>query len=326
MSEDRLLHPGRILSADLAQDLPVWQIQPFAGGIESAREEQRKEAARRQALQREADAARAAQAAANAAAAAAAEAIPMVPQVTQEERDRVRAEAFDEGYAAGYDQGITAAVAEVQRFESLARNAATAFTDFEEQLAPQLLALAVAIARQVVRREIATEPGAILPVLREAFEQMTGSETGKQLFLNPADVELVRAHLSEDVGTGPWRIVEDARVEAGGCRIATRESEIDATVDTRWRRTVSALGDPSPWHDDLPAMEPPAYPAAIQAAPAAPVAPAPVPAAVGAVASQVASPTPTQGMGPAATATPGVPADTIAISTGAAPAPRPDTA
>jgi flagellar assembly protein FliH len=313
MSDDRLLHPGRILSADLAQDLPVWQIQPFAGGIESAREEQRREAARR-AAQREAEmqAAAAAQAAAEAAQAAAA-AIPMVPQVTQEERDQVRAEAFDEGYAAGYDQGITAAVAEVQRFESLARNAGTAFTDFEEQLAPRLLALAVAVARQVVRREIATDPTAILPVLREAFEQMTGSETGKQLFLNPADVELVRAHLSEDAGTGPWRIVEDPRVEAGGCRIATRESEIDATVDTRWRRTVAALGDASPWHEELLAAAPSAAPFNAALAPSA--APAPMQPAVSAVASQTAS--------PAADPVPGVPADAIAISTGAAPAGKP---
>lgn len=305
MSEDRLLHPGRILSADLAQDLPVWQIQPFAGGIESAREEQRKEAARRTAL-RDAEAA-AARAAAAAAAAqqAAVEAVPLVPQVTQEERDQVRAEAFDEGYAAGYDQGITAAIAEVQRFESLARNAGTVFTDFEEQLAPQLLALAMAVARQVIRREIATDPAAVLPVMREAFEQLTGSETGKQLFLNPADVELVRAHLSEDAGTAPWRIVEDPRVEPGGCRIATRESEIDATVDTRWRRTVSALGDPSPWREDVPAASAPAR-AAVEKAPALqPL----MPSAAPVVAETV----------------PGVPADTIAITTGAPPVATPNT-
>jgi len=310
MSEDRLLHPGRILSADLAQDLPVWQIQPFAGGIESAREEQRREAARRQALQREAEAAHAAQAAAAAAAAAAAEAVPMVPQVTQEERDQVRAEAFDEGYAAGYDQGITAAIAEVQRLESLARNAGTVFTDFEEQLAPQLMALAMAVARQVVRRELTTDPAAVLPVMREAFDQLTGSETGKQLFLNPADVDLVRAHLSEDAGTSPWRIVEDPRVEAGGCRISTRESEIDATVETRWRRTVSALGDASPWREALPPAAPdtPARPAAPAFAAPAPSAPAPSPTAIDDA------------------AVPGVSADTIAISTGPAPVAKPTQA
>ncbi|QEI07257.1 hypothetical protein FXN63_16450 [Pigmentiphaga aceris] len=244
MSDERLLQPGRILKAEEALDLPVWQIQPFAGGIETAREEQRIEAAKI-AAKREAELA--AKAAADAAAAA--KAATMVPVMTPEERERVRREAFDEGYAAGYDQGITAAIAEVQRLEAVARNAGTAFTEFEEKLAPQLLALATAIARQIVRREIAIDKQVVLPVMREAFEQLTGSETGKQLFLNPADVELVRAHLSEDAGTAPWRIVEDARIESGGCRISTRESEIDATVETRWRRTVAALGDPLLWRD-----------------------------------------------------------------------------
>lgn len=308
MSEERLLHPGRILKADLAQDLPVWRIQPFAGGFETAREEQRAEAARRTAV-------RDAEAAARAAAVAAtAEAVvptaPTVPQVTPEERDRVRAEAFDEGYAAGYDQGITAAIAEVQRLEALARNAGTAFTEFEEKLAPQLLALAIAVARQIVRREIATDPTAVLPVMREAFEQLTGSETGKQLFLNPIDVELVRAHLSEDAGTAPWRIVEDPRVEAGGCRIATRESDIDATVETRWRRTVAALGEPLPWRDAEPAA--PAKAPLQQAAKSAPapVAVAPAPSEPAADASPAEA---------EAAAVPGVPADTIAIQTGPAP-------
>ncbi len=303
MSEERLLHPGRILKAEQAQDLPVWQIQPFAGGIETAREEQRAEAAKR-AAKREAELA----VKAAAESVATAQAATMVPLMTPEERDRVRREAFDEGYAAGYDQGITAAIAEVQRLEAVARNAGTAFTEFEEKLAPQLLSLATAIARQIVRREIAIDKQIVLPVMREAFEQLTGSETGKQLFLNPADVELVRAHLSEDAGTAPWRIVEDARIESGGCRIATRESDIDATLETRWRRTVAALGDPLPWREpDMPAAPETAAAAPSAAVPAQQAAPA---------ASASADGTPA-----AATAeqvTPAVSPDSISIKTGPA--------
>lgn len=290
MSEERLLHPGRILKAEQAQDLPVWQIQPFVGGIETAREEQRAEAAKRAAKHEAELAAKAA-----AESAAAAKVATMVPLMTPEERERVRREAFDEGYAAGYDQGITAAIAEVQRLEAVARNAGTAFTEFEEKLAPQLLSLATAIARQIVRREITIDKQIVLPVMREAFEQLTGSETGKQLFLNPADVELVRAHLSEDAGTAPWRIVEDARIESGGCRIATRESDIDATLETRWRRTVAALGDPLPWRE-------PDMPADLETAEAA---------------------LPADGTPDAATAeqvTPAVSPDSISIKTGPAPA------
>jgi len=309
MSEERLLHPGRILKAEQAQDLPVWQIQPFAGGIETARQEQRAEAARRAAKR---DAEMAAKAAAESVATA--QAATMVPLMTPEERERTRREAFDEGYAAGYDQGITAAIAEVQRLEAVARNAGTAFTEFEEKLAPQLLSLATAIARQIVRREIAIDKQIVLPVMREAFEQLTGSETGKQLFLNPADVELVRAHLSEDAGTSPWRIVEDPRIESGGCRIATRESDVDATMETRWRRTVAALGDALPWHE-------PETQATPDTAAATPSAAAPVqPAAATASTSTFAS-APADGATDAATATqvtPAVSPDSISIKTGPA--------
>lgn len=90
----------------------------------------------------------------------------------------------------------------------------------------------------------------ILAVVRDAFNQLIGGETGRQLLLHPSDVQLVRAHLGEELELGQWKIVEDTGIEAGGCRIATQQSDIDATLATRWKRTLAALGQDGPWSDD----------------------------------------------------------------------------
>ena len=44
-----------------------------------------------------------------------------------------------------------------------------------------------------------------------------------------------------------WKIFEDARVEHGGARIETATSQIDASLETRWKRVVAALGQDTSW-------------------------------------------------------------------------------
>jgi flagellar assembly protein FliH len=43
--------------------------------------------------------------------------------------------------------------------------------------------------------------------------------------------------------------VEDILVERGGCRLDTATTEVDATLETRWRRIIGALGSDDPWID-----------------------------------------------------------------------------
>ncbi|MEF8709031.1 MAG: FliH/SctL family protein [Candidatus Accumulibacter propinquus] len=43
-----------------------------------------------------------------------------------------------------------------------------------------------------------------------------------------------------------WRIIEDS-TDAGGCRVELGASEVDATLETRWRRVVEAIGISEEW-------------------------------------------------------------------------------
>ena len=51
------------------------------------------------------------------------------------------------------------------------------------------------------------------------------------------------------LATLPWKIVEDAQIERGGCRLETPTTEVDATLETRWRRVVASLGRDDSWID-----------------------------------------------------------------------------
>lgn len=247
----RTLHPGRILPADQAEHLQTWTLTAFPPGRQAIARRQPQTLAQKIAAEEAAQRIAAEKARLSAQrltpAPTATPAPPPRPAVAAAEIERIRKAAFDEGYAAGYDLGATAARDEAARLRALADGSASVFSRFETALAPPLLEMALELAKQVIRRELSTDSRVVLAVVRDAFNQLTGGETGKQLLLHPNDVQLVRAHLGEDLLLGQWKIIEDRDIAPGGCRIATQQSAIDATVETRWKRTIGALGSSAAW-------------------------------------------------------------------------------
>jgi flagellar assembly protein FliH len=120
-----------------------------------------------------------------------------------------------------------------------------ALAEFQQQVADELLALAIEIARQVVRREIAIRPDLILDVVREALNQLPHQHA--VIYLSSRDIGLVRSYLGESLTHAGHRLHEDPQLQAGDCLIETGGTQVDATVATRWRRVIESLGLESAW-------------------------------------------------------------------------------
>jgi flagellar assembly protein FliH len=97
-------------------------------------------------------------------------------------------------------------------------------------------------------------PEVVLPVIREAIASIPQGSLHPRLMLHPQDAALVRSVLdANQITPAPWRIVEDARLERGGCRVETATSELDASVESRWKAVVASLGREERWVDlDVP--------------------------------------------------------------------------
>ena len=70
------------------------------------------------------------------------------------------------------------------------------------------------------------------------------------IHLNPEDVAMVRHYLGEQLTHAGHRLVEDPSISRGGVRIDAAGSQIDATVQTRWRRIMDNLGRNIHWDGD----------------------------------------------------------------------------
>ncbi|MQY51587.1 flagellar assembly protein FliH [Rhodocyclus gracilis] len=178
---------------------------------------------------------------------------------TAEEIERLHAEAQESGYAAGHaaglaagrEEGYAAGIAEGRehsaRLASALSTLKEALAATEENLAAPLLTLAVDLAGEVLRQSLRIQPELLLPVVREAMATLPTHNGKPVLFLNPADSVLVREHLADTLEHGGWRLMEDATIEAGGCRVEIGASEVDATLQKRWRRVIESIGGSGDW-------------------------------------------------------------------------------
>lgn len=141
-----------------------------------------------------------------------------------------RRAGYDEGRLAGRTEAERAAETRVGTLVQAVSAAATSIRQHEEHylgvLEENLTALACAVARQVMQREVQVDPSAIRELVQQALAEFP-QEGQLRVRLNPLDHTL----LSGDSGYPDVTWVADARVERGGCVVEGRERIVDGRVD-----------------------------------------------------------------------------------------------
>ena len=104
--------------------------------------------------------------------------------------------------------------------------------------------IAAAIARRVIRRELAQQPEIPLALVREALELAAGSPQVR-LYMNPADLKALGGRVELLVAAmaslGETQVLGEATIEPGGCRVETRFGTIDQQIDAQLARIEEEL-------------------------------------------------------------------------------------
>ena len=157
----------------------------------------------------------------------------------------LQAEAYKEAFAQGLEEGREAgrieAKAQVERLAGMFYDLAKPFEQLDEEVERELLTLAMALARQIVRRELKTDPTQIIGIIREAIAALPVAAREVRVQLHPEDAAVVRQHLAPTENERAWTIVEDPVMARGGCQITTATSRIDARLETRLGAILSEL-------------------------------------------------------------------------------------
>lgn len=168
--------------------------------------------------------------------------------------DAGRRSGLAEGFRSGFEAGRAHAESEqaqrtahagatlASHIEELYEVLRQRFAEVERHAADEVVSLALEVARQTLRSSLAVRPEAIVDVVQEALAHLFDDRVRLHLHLNPADLGLVRDELGARLASMGCELVADPTLSAGGCRVETPRAAIDATLETRWRRALAAIG------------------------------------------------------------------------------------
>ena len=160
-----------------------------------------------------------------------------IQNLQQQAYDEAKEEGFRAGKQQGYQEGKQLADKEyserIQLFDSYLSIMTKSLQLLDENVEQEIVKLSLLIARHIIRREIKLEPGEVVAVVREAIKAIPSSAEDTKIYLHPEDAELVRKAFSLKEEELNWKIEEDILLMRGDCRIESKSSLIDASIESR---------------------------------------------------------------------------------------------
>ena len=157
--------------------------------------------------------------------------------------------AFTKGYAAGEAAGFEAGH---QRAEEMVRRMATTLNELGElrhalirQTEQQMVQLALAIAKRILRHEVSLDHDMTLAIARVALDRL-GEHAGATIRLHPEDHAMATGSSASDWAHTNVTFEADNRISRGGCQIESAFGCIDAGIDAQFAEVAKAVaGDES---------------------------------------------------------------------------------
>ena len=174
---------------------------------------------------------------------------PPPPPRTAEEIESIEAAAYEEGFARGRADGFAAGAADARaqaladgaRLRELLEHCARPLAHLDAEVEAVLVEMALQAAGRLVQYAFELEPARIAGTVREALAAMASVPREILVHLHPGDAEQLKDYLAPPAEPTFWRIVPDASLKCGDCRLSGDTGWVDATLESRVCRLLQSL-------------------------------------------------------------------------------------
>jgi flagellar assembly protein FliH len=153
-----------------------------------------------------------------------------------------RAAGVREGEAAGRNRAAAELQPVIERLSRTIQEIAGLRARMRREAEADLLRLATAIARRILRREIMVDPDAMHGLVLGALEKLQSQEISR-VRVHPAHAALVSACLRQMVAGSPVEVIADPSREPGAVIFETDRGNLDASVESQLREIERGLAD-----------------------------------------------------------------------------------
>lgn len=173
-----------------------------------------------------------------------------------------RAQAYAEGHAAGAaeareqaDEAMRTLTEgqlheQAERFAAMLDAAREGLDAAQQDIARGTLDIACALARQVLRQELATRPELLEPVVREAIDLLVADGRSVRVVLSHDDHAWLAGALEQEFASRGLTVVAEGAMLPGDCRLESAGAVVDGGIAPRWARAVASLGLTVPWQPE----------------------------------------------------------------------------
>lgn len=156
---------------------------------------------------------------------------------TARQLDDIEASAHADGLARGHEEGFAAGLAEArhttEQLKSLLDHLSRPLAELDAEVERTLVALTIEMARRLAHLEMDLDPSRVAHVVREAVSALGNAPRDVRVYLHPQDAEATRRVLASSDEAAGWKLIPDAELNRGDCRILCDGASVDARLDTR---------------------------------------------------------------------------------------------
>jgi flagellar assembly protein FliH len=148
-----------------------------------------------------------------------------------------------DGRAQGEEKGLEETrkdvEAKLERLEDLMGELLLPIQRHEDELETALVNLTTVLSRAVLYRELSLDSSQIAGVVKKAMASLPSTSENVRIHIHPDDYQFVGE--VADRFEAKTSVVEDAAIMRGGCKLETRHSLVDYTIEKRFQKAVQDM-------------------------------------------------------------------------------------
>jgi len=190
-----------------------------------------------------------------------------VKPLTADDLEKIRKDAYDDGFREGRQAGIEAGKKEgieqgkktgyqqglekgredgaqqiqqsVAQLTQMVKALADPLADQQHHVEQAMLNVALAISRSVIHRELHLDTDVIRSVLLEVMALLPKNASGIRVEVSPADYEYAQDAMM--AVNSEAELVSSPTIHPGGCMVVTSTQQLDYTVEKRFQKVVHQM-------------------------------------------------------------------------------------
>ncbi|MDI9245914.1 flagellar assembly protein FliH [Marinobacter sp. CHS3-4] len=148
-------------------------------------------------------------------------------------------EGRDQGEQQGLEETRKDVEARLERLEQVMGELLVPIQRHEDELETALVNLTTVLSRAVLYRELSLDSSQITAVVRKAMASLPSTSENVRIHIHPDDYDYV-SEVAERF-EAKASVVEDAAIMRGGCKLETRHSLVDYTIEKRFQKAVQDM-------------------------------------------------------------------------------------